>query len=112
MVGADGAVGRHLAGAATAEPMQSGGTEMVGVDDEYVKAERLAAELLRTTRRERGLTQLDVADEMAQRGFRWTQPTVARVENGRRHLSFAETRALMDLLELNEGNSYRRIEPI
>jgi transcriptional regulator with XRE-family HTH domain len=88
------------------------GTEVVGVDDEYVKADRLAAELLRTTRRERGLTQLDVADEMAERGFRWSQPTVARVENGRRQLSFAESRALMDLLELNEGSAYRRIEPI
>ena len=85
---------------------------MVGVDDEYVKAERLAAELLRSARRERGLTQLDVADEMAAKGFRWTQPTVARVENGRRHLSLAESRALLDLLELNEGSAYRRIEPI
>jgi transcriptional regulator with XRE-family HTH domain len=85
---------------------------VVGVDDEYVKAERLAAELLRSARRERGLTQLDVADEMVQRGFRWTQPTVARVENGRRHLSFAESRALMDLLELDEGSTYQRINPL
>ena len=85
---------------------------MVGVDDEYVEAERLAAELLRTARRERGLTQLDIADEMAERGFRWTQPTVARVENRRRHLSLAESRALMDVLELNEANSYRRIKPV
>src|SRR6476660_3083742 len=61
---------------------------VVVVDDEYVKAERLAAELLLRARRERGLTQVDVADEMAQRGFRWTQPTVARVENGQRHISF------------------------
>ena len=86
--------------------------EVVGVDDEYVKAERLAAELLRRARRELGLTQVDVADEMAQRGFRWTQPTVARVENGRRHLSFAESRALMDVLGLNEGTAYQRIKPI
>lgn len=85
---------------------------MAGVDEEYVEAERRAAELLRTARRERGLTQLDVADEMAQRGFRWTQPTVARVENGRRHLSLAESHALMDLLELDEGSSYRRIKPV
>jgi transcriptional regulator with XRE-family HTH domain len=90
----------------------TGGTEMAGVDEEYVEAERRAAELLRTARRERGLTQLDVADEMAQRGFRWTQPTVARVENGRRHLSLAESHALMDLLELDEGSSYRRIKPV
>ncbi|HEX4697995.1 MAG TPA: helix-turn-helix transcriptional regulator [Actinomycetes bacterium] len=82
------------------------------MDEEYVEAERRAAELLRTARRERGLTQLDVADEMAQRGFRWTQPTVARVENGRRHLSLAESHALMDLLELDEGSSYRRIKPV
>ena len=82
------------------------------MDDEYVKAERLAAELLRRSRRDRGLTQLDVADEMAQRGFRWTQPTVARVENGRRHLSLAESRALMDVLGLNEGAAYQRIKPI
>ena len=82
------------------------------MDDEYEKAERLAAELLRRARRERGLTQVDVADEMAQRGFRWTQPTVARVENGRRHLSFAESRALMDLLELDEGSTYQRINPL
>jgi transcriptional regulator with XRE-family HTH domain len=84
----------------------------VTVDEEYVRAERLAAELLRTARRERGLTQLNVADDMAQRGFRWTQPTVARVENGKRHLSLAEARALMDILALNEGAAYRRIDPV
>ena len=85
---------------------------MVGVDDEYVKAERLASELLRRARMDRGLTQVDVADDMAQLGFRWTQPTVARVENGRRHLSLAEARALMDVLGLNEGVAYQRIKPI
>jgi transcriptional regulator with XRE-family HTH domain len=80
------------------------------VDEEYVQAERLAAELLREARQERGLTQVDVADEMAQRGFRWSQPTVARIENGRRHLSLPEARALMDILELNEAVYYRRID--
>ena len=81
------------------------------VDEEYLHAERLAADLLRKTRHKRGLTQVDVADEMAQRGFRWSQPTVARVENGRRHLSLSEARALMDVLELSEAVAYRRIEP-
>ena len=80
------------------------------MDEEYLEAERLAAELLRRARQERGLTQVDLADEMAQRGFRWSQPTVARVENGRRHLSLSEARALMDLLELNEAVAYRRID--
>jgi transcriptional regulator with XRE-family HTH domain len=82
------------------------------VDEEYVEAERLAAKLLRAARRRRGLTQLDVADDMTRRGFHWTQPTVARVENGKRHLSFAEARALMDILELNQGVAYRRIDPV
>jgi transcriptional regulator with XRE-family HTH domain len=85
---------------------------VAGVDEEYREAERLAAELLRTTRRERGLTQLDIADDMAHRGFRWSQPTVARVENGRRQLSLAEARALMDILGLNEGPTYQRIRPL
>ena len=80
------------------------------VDEEYEKAERLAADLLRRSRIEHGLTQLDVADEMAQRGFRWSQPTVARVENGHRHLSFVEARALMDVLGLDEAVAYRRID--
>ena len=79
------------------------------MDEEYLEAERRAAELLRNARQERGLTQVDVADEMVQRGFRWSQPTVARVENQRRHLSLSEARALMDILELTEAVAYRRI---
>jgi transcriptional regulator with XRE-family HTH domain len=93
------------------EPLLSG-HEVVDVDEEYVKAERLAAELLVKARRDRELTQTDVADEMAERGFRWSQPTVARVEHGRRHLSLAEARALMDILELDEATAYRRIDPL
>ena len=83
---------------------------VIDVDEEYEEAERLAAELLRKARHERGLTQVDVADEMAERGFRWSQPTVARVENLRRHLTLSEARALMDVLELNEAVAYRRID--
>ena len=85
---------------------------MVDMDEEYLEAERRAAELLRQARKERGLTQIDVADDMAQRGFHWSQPTVARVEKGRRHLSLAEARALMDILELNEAPAYQRIDRI
>jgi transcriptional regulator with XRE-family HTH domain len=80
------------------------------VDEVYQEAERLAARLLRSSRLEKGLTQLDIADEMTQLGFRWTQPTVARVENGQRHLSLTEARALMDVLGLDEGIAYRRID--
>ena len=92
--------------------MSSKDSRGVDVDEEYVEAERLAAALLRKARQERGLTQVDVADDMAERGFRWSQPTVARVENGRRHLSLSEARALMDILELNEAPAYRRIDRI
>ena len=92
--------------------MSSKDSRGVDVDEEYVEAERLAAALLRKARQDRGLTQVDVADDMAERGFRWSQPTVARVENGRRHLSLPEARALMDILELNEAPAYRRIDPI
>jgi transcriptional regulator with XRE-family HTH domain len=82
---------------------------VVAVDEEYLEAERLAAELLRKAREDRGLTQIAVADEMAERGFSWGQPTVARVENRRRHLSLSEARALMDILELDEAVAYRRL---
>jgi transcriptional regulator with XRE-family HTH domain len=84
----------------------------VGVDEKYAEVEQAAAEILRRGRRDRGLTQLDVADEMRRQGFQWTQPTVARVENGRRHLSLAEARALMDILALNEGAAYLRIDRV
>ena len=80
------------------------------MDEKYAEADRLAAELLRRARLKRGLTQLDFGGEMAQRGFGWSQPTVARVENGRRNLSLAEARALMDILELDEAVAYRRID--
>ena len=91
---------------------QSTDTRVVEVDEEYLEAERLAAQLLRKARQQRGLTQVDVADEMVQRGFHWSHPTVARVENRRRPLSFSEARALMDILELNEATAYRRIDRI
>jgi transcriptional regulator with XRE-family HTH domain len=82
------------------------------MDAKYEQADLRAAELLRTTRRERGLTQTDVAALMARHGFTWSQPTVARVERGHRALSLAEAHALMDILEQNEGADYRRINQI
>ena len=81
------------------------------MDRKYL-AGTLAYDRLRTARRERGMTQVDLADHMAELGFPWTQPTVARVERGRRQLSLAEAHALMDILEQNQGNFYRRVEPL
>ena len=82
------------------------------MDRKYLAIEHLADERLRSARRERGMTQTDLADEMAQLGFPWTQPTVARVERGRRRLSLAEAHALMDILEQDRGSFYRRIDPL
>src|SRR5215217_6949878 len=76
-----------------------GGAEM---DRKYMAIEHLADERLRAARRERGMTQIDVADQMAELGFPWSQPTVARVERGRRRLSLAEAHALMDILEQDQ----------
>jgi len=86
-----------------------GGAEM---DRKYMAIEHLADERLRAARRERGMTQIDVADQMTELGFPWSQPTVARVERGRRRLSLAEAHALMDILEQNQGSLYRRIDPL
>jgi transcriptional regulator with XRE-family HTH domain len=82
------------------------------MDSKYVAIEHLADEKLRAARQSQGMTQLDLADQMAELGFPWSQPTVARVERGRRPLSLAEAHALLDILELNSGNLYRRIDPL
>jgi transcriptional regulator with XRE-family HTH domain len=82
------------------------------MDRKYVAIEHLAEERLRAARRERGMTQIDLADQMAELGFPWSQPTVARVERGRRRLSLAEAHALMDILEQNQSNFYRRIDSL
>ncbi len=82
------------------------------MDRKYVAIEHLADERRRAARQERGMTQIDLADQMAERGFPWSQPTVARVERGRRPLSLAEAHALMDILEQNRGSLYRRIDPL
>ena len=82
------------------------------MDKKSSDAEQRGIELLRKTRKERGLTQLDPADMMAERGFAWSQPTVARIEKGQRPLSLAEARALMDVLGVDRGNFYQRIASV
>ena len=82
------------------------------MDRKYVAIEHLADERLRAARLERGMTQIDLADQMVELGFPWSQPTVARVERGRRPLSLAEAHALMDILEQNRGSLYRRIDSL
>lgn len=52
-------------------------------------------------RKNTGLSQTDVAKAMHDIGFRWHQPTVAKVENGERPLRFDEGIALADLFEID-----------
>lgn len=49
------------------------------------------------------LSQQDIADGMREHGFRWAQPTVHSVEQGRRPLRLAEAVALARLLHVELG---------
>lgn len=52
---------------------------------------------LRGLRRGADMTQASLAVAMRERGFRWHQTTVARVEGGRRHLTIEEGTVLAEL---------------
>jgi hypothetical protein len=49
------------------------------------------------------MTQVSLAAAMRERGFRWHQTTVARVEAGRQPLTMAEGAALADLFGVGLG---------
>jgi hypothetical protein len=49
------------------------------MDRRYQELAHEGRELLRTTRERLGLTQAELADRLFDLGFRWSQPTVARV---------------------------------
>jgi transcriptional regulator with XRE-family HTH domain len=53
-------------------------------------AETAFAESLKTLRVASSMTQAQLADEMASRGFRWHAATVYKVENGERQVQLAE----------------------
>lgn len=63
-------------------------------------ARRLIAAVVEQ-RKNVGLSQTDVAKAMHDIGFRWYQPTVAKVENGERPLRFDEGIALADIFAID-----------
>lgn len=61
-------------------------------------AEMAFAENLKTLREDRGLSQGKVAEMMADRGFKWHQATVYKIENGSRQVQLGEARAVAEIL--------------
>lgn len=49
------------------------------------------------------MTQTQLAAAMRERGFRWHQTTVTRVEAGRQHLTLEEAAALAELFAVDLG---------
>lgn len=56
---------------------------------------------LKTLRTAKGITQEELAKEMARRGFRWHQATVYKVESGERQVPIGEAVALTEILGLS-----------
>lgn len=68
-------------------------------DDERLReAHRRFGENLRAVREHRGAGQRELAAKMAERGYRWHQNTVTRVEAGMRAVTFDEAQALAAVL--------------
>ena len=55
-------------------------------------------EVTRALRESSGISQTHLAKEMRSRGFKWTQPSVAAVENGDRRLTLTEAQHLATLI--------------
>lgn len=55
-------------------------------------------EVARALRERSGISQTKLAKEMRARGFKWTQPSVAAVENGERKLTLTEAQHLATLI--------------
>ena len=53
---------------------------------------------LRSARTAKGMTQAELAEAMAQRGFRWHPPTVYKVESGERQIQLGEALELSKIL--------------
>lgn len=68
---------------------------------EELSAEAAFAANLRAARDARSLTQTQLAELMAGKGFRWHQATVYKVEAGERQIQLGEALALAQILGLN-----------
>jgi transcriptional regulator with XRE-family HTH domain len=81
-------------------------------------AEAAFASNLRSARAAKGMTQAQLAEAMAARGFRWHPPTVYKVESGERQIQLGEAVELSRILGLpledmatpGNSNTQRRVE--
>lgn len=76
-----------------------GGWEMAFVDN------------MKTIRERRGLSQTEFAKRMSERGHRFHQPTVQRVERGERPLKFGEAISVADVLGIPFATMMEDISP-
>lgn len=65
------------------------------------KIEQDFIDAVRAAREAKGWSQTQLAARMADRGFRWHQSSVARIEHGDRALTFREYLALADSLDMD-----------
>jgi transcriptional regulator with XRE-family HTH domain len=72
----------------------------VADDDQRLEvAERQFAANLKAAREARGISQVALAERMAELGHRWYQSTVTKIEGGRRAVRIGEARDLAAILE-------------
>ena len=73
---------------------------MVVRDDRYVDIDQNIAANLRTYREAGNLSQEELAQRMADRGFGFSQATIWKIESGQRPVKASELVALADSLEV------------
>jgi transcriptional regulator with XRE-family HTH domain len=66
--------------------------------DPYEEADKRVGSNVRRLREAAGITQVELAQAMTERGWQWHQSTVARVESGRQSVRFAEAEDLVQIL--------------
>ena len=64
----------------------------------YTERHKAIAAAIARQRRDRGLTQVDVAKAM---GSNWSQPIIANIESGGRRLDLVELLRLADIIQLD-----------
>ncbi|WP_198036872.1 helix-turn-helix domain-containing protein [Nocardia sp. BMG51109] len=65
---------------------------------ETLSAEDVFAANLKTLRGDKNISQEALAEQMSQRGFKWHQATVYKIENGSRQVQLGEAKAVAGIL--------------
>ncbi|MBF6330258.1 helix-turn-helix domain-containing protein [Nocardia transvalensis] len=72
--------------------------EAVRAQRTSLSAEEVFASNLKTLRGDTGLSQEALAEQMSERGFKWHQATVYKIENGSRQVQLGEAKAVAAIL--------------